>query len=133
MYTQVGEVNIFTGGAGDDIFVFGSVSAIGNGHGNRDKILDFAVGDRIDLNNLSAEFSDAIDQAFSDHDIQKFVLIGNQQDFSKPGQMRFRYEDFNDTQITILEGNMDSDSDVEFELEIVGQYEFKDGDFVARY
>ena len=126
------EVNTFTGGDGDDIFVFGSVAAIGQGHGNRDKILDFAVGDRIDLNDLSSEFSDAVDQAFTDHSIQRFVLIGNQQEFSKPGEMRFRYEDFNDTQITILEGNIDSDSDVEFELEIVGQYEFKDGDFIVR-
>lgn len=127
------EVNTFTGGEGADTFVFGSVAAIGMGSGSRDKILDFAVGDRIDLDKISDDFVDDLQDAFGDHVIRRFVLIGAQETFSQAGQMKVRYEDTNDGQVTILSGNINGDADAEFELELMGHIEFRDDDFIPRY
>ncbi|MEQ1613369.1 MAG: hypothetical protein ABL904_11495, partial [Hyphomicrobiaceae bacterium] len=125
------EANTFVGGAGNDTFVFGSLAAIGKSSG-RDKILDFEIGDRIDLDDISEEFAELIDDTFADQSIKRFVLIGEQEAFTKPGQMQFKYEDFNGTQVTILQGNVDYDSDAEFELELGGRIELRDEDFVHR-
>ncbi|HEX2842575.1 cadherin-like domain-containing protein [Hyphomicrobium sp.] len=124
------EVNVLSGGGGDDIFVFHSSVSIGKGHGSRDKILDFQVGDRIDLDDISDELEDTFDQTFEDHNIRKFVIIGQQQEFARPGELRVKYDDSDDARpITILEGNIDHDADAEFELEIAGFYDFRDEDF----
>ena len=122
-------VNTFTGGAGADTFVFGSVAAIGKGAGSRDRILDFAVGDRIDLDHLSNEFVDDLNQAFGDQVIRRFVLIGSQETFTEAGQMKFHYEDLDGRQVTILEGNINSDANAEFQLELVGQVALGNSDF----
>ena len=127
------EVNTFTGGEGADTFVFGSVAAIGKGSGSRDKILDFAVGDRIDLDKISDDFVDDLQDAFGDHVIRRFVLIGAQETFSQAGQMKVRYEDTDDRQVTILEGNINGDADAEFELEFMGHIQFRYDDFIPRY
>jgi Ca2+-binding RTX toxin-like protein len=57
------QVNVLVGGEGNDIFVFRSIAALHNGgyssdgaaggYENRDRILDFKVGDRIDLSQLA--------------------------------------------------------------------------------
>ena len=107
------------------------MAAIGN-DSERDKILDFEIGDRIDLDNISEEFAELIDDTFADQSIRRFVLIGEQETFTKPGQMQFKYEDFNGTQVTILQGNVDYDSDAEFELELSGRIELREDDFVHR-
>ena len=125
------EANMFVGGAGNDTFVFGSVAAIGSGSG-RDKILDFEIGDRIDLDNISEEFAELIDATFEDHGIRRFVLIGEQEAFTTPGQMRFKYETFDGSPVTILQGNINYDSDTEFELEFSGRIELREDDFVHR-
>ena len=123
------EVNALTGGDGADTFVFGSVAAIGRGEGHRDRILDFAVGDRIDLDKISDEFIDDL-QAFGDQVIRRFVLIGEQEAFTKPGQLRVKYQELDDHQITILEGNINCDADAEFELELLGFNNLQDENFI---
>ncbi len=123
-------VNILSGGDGDDIFVFTSVlSAGGGGPGSRDRILDFEVGDRIDLDEIGDEIEDAFNATFEDTGIRKFVLLSQAQEFSRPGQMRFKYDTVGDTQVTVLEGNTDMDADAEFEIELTGFYELRDEDF----
>ena len=124
-------VNILSGGAGDDTFVFGSVEAIGKDQGSRDKILDFDVGDRIDLDNISREFSDIIDHTFTDANIRHFVLIGLQDKFAEPGQMKIQYEDVDGVTSTLLIGNINLDEDAEFVLEITGIHALKTSDFVT--
>jgi len=116
------EVNELSGGAGSDVFVFRSSKGAGNGHGGRDKILDFEIGDRIDLDDIADEFEDAVEDHFDDHDIKKFVLIGQQEEFSRPGQLRFKYDEIEGKAVTIIQGNIDRDVDVEFELELAGTY-----------
>lgn len=122
-------VNTLSGGDGNDNFVFGTVASIGSGQGSRDQILDFAVGDRIDLNNLSDEFADLVDATFEDQNIRRFVLIREQEEFSRPGQIKFKYESFDDHSVTIIQGNMDYDDEAEFELELIGIYDLRDEDF----
>lgn len=119
------EVNELSGGPGNDIFVFRSSKAIGKGQGSRDKILDFEVGDRIDLDDIHKEFEDAVEDHFEDHDIKKFILIGQQEEFSKPGQIRFKYDTIDGQAVTIIQGNIDRDADVEFELELLGTYQIR--------
>ena len=122
-------VNIFSGGEGNDTFLFGTVAAIGMGHGSRDRILDFAVGDRIDLDDISAEFAEAVDATFEDQQIQRFVLIREQDQFTRPGEIKFSYGTFDGSPVTIIQGNIDYDEEAEFELELAGIYELKDEDF----
>ena len=122
--------NDLAGGAGNDMFVFGSSVAIGTGSGYRDRILDFEVGDRIDLDDISEEFADSYEDLFEEQGIKKFVLIREQDEFSRPGQMKMQYEQEDDgSTIRLLAGNTDYDADAEFEIEFVGAYEFSDRDF----
>lgn len=123
------EVNILTGGPGEDVFVFRSSKAAGKGKGSRDKILDFEVGDRIDLDDISEEFADAFEDTFKEQGIRRFVLIEQQEEFSKPGQIRFKYDTIDDKPVTVVQGNIDFDPDVEFEIELAGHYQLKDSDF----
>jgi Ca2+-binding RTX toxin-like protein len=123
------ELNIFTGGDGNDLFVFGTASAAGVGEGARDQILDFEIGDRIDLDDISEEFAEVIDDTFEGQQIRKFLLISQEIEFSRPGQMKFKYDALDDRPVTIIQGNVDFDRDVDFELEVFGTYEFRDDDF----
>lgn len=117
-------VNVLTGGQGNDVFVF-EASTTGKGNGSRDKIMDFEVGDRIDIKDLSRDAADALD----DLNFKKFVLISQGAEFTDPAQIRFRYEGFGSDEMTIIEGNIDDDfTDHEFEIEIRGHYELSDSD-----
>lgn len=49
------DINFLTGGAGNDVFIFRSVEAVSNNGQGTDKILDFRIGDRIDLSDLADE------------------------------------------------------------------------------
>ncbi len=123
------ETNELSGGPGHDIFVFRSSKAIGYGPGHRDRILDFEVGDRIDLDDISDEFEDAVEDHFEDQDIRKFVLIEQQEEFSRPGQIRFKYDQIDGSPVTIIQGNIDHDAEVEFELELAGTYTIRSEHF----
>lgn len=122
--------NDLAGGYGNDLFVFRSSQAIGFGSGHRDRILDFEIGDRIDLDDVSREFADAFEDIFEEQGIKKFVLIRAQDEFTKPGQMKMQYEQHDDGHtVTVLAGNTDYDAAAEFEIELVGGYEVSDRDF----
>ena len=123
------EVNSFTGGAGDDVFIFRTAKAAGKGKGGRDKILDFEVGDRIDLDDISEEFADEFEDTFEDQGIRRFILIGQQEEFTKPGQMRFKYDTIDEKEVTIVQGNIDYDPEADFEIELIGRHELKHSDF----
>jgi Ca2+-binding RTX toxin-like protein len=122
--------NDLAGGGGDNMFVFKSSAAIGHGAGYRDRILDFEIGDRIDLDEVSKEFADAYEDLFEEQGIKKFVLIREQDEFTRPGQMKIQYEGQDDgSRVLVLAGNTDYDADSEFEIEFVNSYEVSDRDF----
>jgi Ca2+-binding RTX toxin-like protein len=110
------DVNILFGGSGDDVFVFNSSESTGFGRGNRDRIMDFEYGDQVDIDHLSNEFQDRLYEG-SAH----FTLLAEGLKFAKPGELRFRYDDFEGApRAIVLEGNLDRDEDSEFEIEFSG-------------
>ncbi|MGE0022387.1 MAG: M10 family metallopeptidase C-terminal domain-containing protein [Hyphomicrobium sp.] len=125
-----GSPNDHTGNGGSDVFVFLTSADIGRGDGYRDRILDFDVGDRIDLDEVSREFADQFEDVFEEQGIKKFVLIRSQDEFTRPGQMKLQYEDQEGgSKVQVLAGNTDLDSEAEFEIEFVNNYEVSDRDF----
>lgn len=124
------ERNELTGGAGDDIFVFRTVASIGRGHG-RDRITDFEAGDRIDLDDIAKGLEDEVEDAFHKAAVHRFVLLGENEDFTRPGQIKFGYESGSSgsSPYAVLMGNVDEDNDVDFEIEIYGQHQFTMDDF----
>ncbi len=111
--------NEFWGGDGDDLFVFVSSRAAGNGKHGRDRILDFEVGDRIDIDKLVDEFDRGDDRS---RDLRFTLLTGEDTTFTRPGELRLsRYQEFEDgASILILDGNLDRDAEAEFQIEIAG-------------
>ncbi len=120
-------VNVFSGGDGDDTFVFNSATSIGKGAGHHDVILDFAVGDKIDISNISKEFAQALAEVYQDGAMQDFVFIQNADKFSKPGELKLVYHE--DVDATVLQGNIDFNDDAEFELEFKGDVTLTGQDF----
>ncbi len=114
------DVNEFWGGDGDDLFVFVSADRIGSGRGGRDKILDFDVGDRIDFDEIAKEIEETTGQDF------RFVLLSGGAQFSRPGELRLDYEDFEESRVVVLDGNLDWDNNSEFQLEFTGDLETLD-------
>jgi Ca2+-binding RTX toxin-like protein len=121
-------VNELTGGEGDDTFVFQTVASSGSGKGSRDKILDFEVGDRINIDDISEEFENDFNEVFDDPGIRKFMLIAQGQEFARPGEIRFKYDEEHGA--TVLEGNIDFDADTDFEIEILGTHQLRYDSYV---
>lgn len=124
------ERNELTGGAGDDIFVFRTVAGIGRGEG-RDRIMDFEAGDKIDLDDIAKGLEDLVEDAFHKAAVHRFVLLGEDESFTRPGQLKFAYEAAGNgpSPYAVLMGNVDDNSDVDFEIEIYGQHQFTMDDF----
>ena len=121
-------VNELAGGEGDDTFVFQTVASAGSGKGSRDKILDFEVGDRIKIDDISEEFERDFNDVFDDPGIRKFILIAQGQEFARPGEIRFKYDEEHGS--TVLEGNIDYNADTDFEIEIIGAHQLRYDSYV---
>jgi Ca2+-binding RTX toxin-like protein len=121
--------NAFTGGAGNDTFVFASTAAAGIGT-NRDLITDFtAAADRIDVSGIDANGGQAGNPEFV------FVgeianVVGGVGQLGR-GQLGYHYEtDANGIEHTIVEGSIDADAAAEFQIDLVGRFTLSAGDFV---
>ena len=76
------------------------------------------------------EFADDLSGNFADKDIERFVILKDQDSvFSRPGELKIQYDNFDGHDVTIIQGNTDFDSDAEFELELAGHYIMTDDDF----
>lgn len=115
------EQNDMWGGLGEDIFVFRTTATTGSGKGSRDRILDYSVGDRVDLDGIITEFAptELVDE-IADQNIKKFVLIRDGEEFSRPGQLKIAYEDVDGQTVAVLQGTANWDSTADFEIEIHG-------------
>ncbi|WP_417584377.1 peroxidase family protein [Pelagibacterium sp.] len=107
-------VNVMDGGAGEDVFVFGSVAAA-----KGDTIVGFETGDRIDLSGIDANASLA--------GVQSFTLVSGQA--SAPGQLAISHESRDDGDFTIISGNTSGDEDPEFRIELTGNHTLTASDF----
>ena len=97
------------GGAGADLFLYRSALEVGHGVRGRDRILDFADEDRVDLRLLDADLSRPGDQAF--------VWIG-EREFSAPGQLRYAVLNGQG----LLKGNLSGATSPEFTLVLEGGF-----------
>lgn len=111
-----------TGGPGADYFVF---VVSGSGRSGSNKIMDFEVGDRVDIRDLDRDAGEFLE----DLGFKKFVLINSGAEFTEPGQVKFRYEDLGAESRTVVEVNVDRDAETDFELELKGLVELRDEDF----
>jgi Ca2+-binding RTX toxin-like protein len=98
-------VNVLSGGAGNDNFVFRAAAAA-----NGDSIVDFQPGDQVDLRPILGTGAE--------------LLTGNEV-FDMAGQFRLHVSDGD----TIIEGNTDSDADVDFSIKIIGRVGLNGSDF----
>ncbi|MFY0734927.1 calcium-binding protein, partial [Aurantimonas sp. NFXS3] len=121
------EVNIMVGGAGNDIFVFRSLDALTNEGGPRDHIQDFSVGDRIDLSRLGRDLDDFAAQKL-------FFAGAASSTTAEIGAVTYRHQlisdETGDQDITIVGGNLDEDSEMEFELVLHGRHLLTEQDFI---
>ena len=106
-----------TGGGGADKFSYSSASESLPGSASHDIITDFVHGvDKIDLHSIDAVQSLTGDQAF------KFIGTGN---FGFEGDLRVVFTNGN----TLIQGNTDTDSTPEFEIQLSGLHTISSTDF----
>jgi len=103
--TASNAVNVMNGGAGDDTFKFNSASAA-----DGDTIVGFEAGDRVDLTAIDANVGTAGDQSFA--------LVSGA--FTAAGQLAVTHESRADGDFTVVEGNIDGNTDADFRIEISG-------------
>jgi Ca2+-binding RTX toxin-like protein len=114
--TLTGDLGSYANGTlGRDIFLFENVSDSYAGATNRDVITDFRQGyDLIDLEDIDALQGSAQDD---------FDFVGT--GFAGAGDLRYYHENGK----TIIQGNTDADSFIEFEIELNGIYNLRASDF----
>jgi hypothetical protein len=112
-----GKSELISGGKGADSFRFDSIED--SRPGAMDRIMDFSVGDKIDLSGIDAMISKAGDQAFS------YVEAG-----SKMGAgMVSSYFDAK-SGMTIVEAHTNNDGVADFSMELAGNVALTKNDFV---
>ncbi|QDM28310.1 hypothetical protein FNL56_20970 [Tardiphaga sp. vice304] len=117
-------VNIMEGGEGDDTFVFRDMASLKNEGGPRDHIVDFSVGDRLDLSRVGQELDDFAGQKL-------FFAGTDQAKFDEVGAVTYHYEIVSDTkEITVVTGDLDGNSDHQFEIVLDGHIDLTAGNFV---
>jgi Ca2+-binding RTX toxin-like protein len=124
------QVNVLIGGEGNDVFVFRSVAALHNGgysndgtsgaYENRDRILDFKVGDRIDLSELADQIGGLMFDRIMDS-------VDNQDDVTR---IRL-YSEFDDGDTRIVRAVIDlEDERADLELIIYSHQGLTEDDFI---
>lgn len=115
--------NVFTGGGGNDIFEFGGKLNTNTVGAMRDQIIDFQVGDKIDLSGF-----DALLMLAGSTD---FELVVDKLEFSDSGKVEIRYEGFDQDERTVVEITIDDSGEVESEIELHGRYDLTTDDFIG--
>ncbi|WP_051960051.1 peroxidase family protein [Devosia riboflavina] len=113
--TMSNAVNVVDGGAGEDIFVFGSTAAA---HG--DTIRGFEAGDKIDLSGIDANAGVAGNDTFT---------LQSGQAATAPGQIVVTHETREDGEYTVISGNTAGDNAPEFRISIAGNHTLTGSDF----
>ncbi|HEV7307041.1 calcium-binding protein [Ensifer sp.] len=112
-------VNFLAGGAGADIFVFRSLSALANGGMGRDEIRDFQVGDRIDLSKIAEAIGGLA-----------FVPFDDDGSPSPVNRITFYHETFSGTERTVVRAIVDLERDEDLEFLIAGRHALSEQDFI---
>ncbi len=111
-------VNVLVGGEGSDVFVFQSVASLENDGSGCDEILDFGVGDRLDLSALGQNGT--------------LIFAGLQMDGDTPqiGSITFYYEAFGDDTRTVVRTIVDLDHDDDLQILLRGHHDLTAQDFI---
>lgn len=117
-------VNIMKGGEGDDTFVFRDVGSLKNDGGPRDHIVDFSVGDKLDLSRVGQQPDDFAGQKL-------FFAGAGEANFDEVAAVTYHHEIVSNTQeITVVTGNLDGTQEHEFEIVLDGNIELTEANFV---
>jgi Ca2+-binding RTX toxin-like protein len=107
-----------TGGAGADVFDFNAINETGTTGATRDVIVDFVQGsDKFDLSTIDADSVLAGNQAFT--------FIGAAAFSGVAGQLRAA-----GTSATLIHGDVNGDSVIDFSITLTGVYTLVASDFV---
>ena len=107
--TASNAVNVLDGGDGADVFRFGSAASA-----DGDTILGFQPGDKIDLSAIDANTGTIAADAFT-------IVAGSP--FTAAGQLLVSFESTADGDFTVVQGNVDANTDVDFTLRIAGHHD----------
>jgi Ca2+-binding RTX toxin-like protein len=119
-----GHVNIMEGGDGNDTFVFHDLASLQNNGGPRDHIVDFSVGDRLDLSRVGQELEDFAGKKL-------FFAGADSARFDEVGAITYHHEIVSDTQeITVVTGNLDGSPEHDFEIVLDGNLDLSESNFV---
>ena len=111
--------DIMTGGAGADVFIFTEIGDLEIGAGFRDIITDFLSGtDRLDFSGIDANTNVDGHQAFTMIGINAFSKVA--------GQLRYDVIGAD----TIMQGDVNGDGIVDFELQLTGAHTFVPADLI---
>ncbi|VVT08480.1 peroxidase family protein [Rhizobium sp. EC-SD404] len=110
-------INVLDGGEGSDVYRFLSTLAA-----DGDTIMNFEPGDRIDVS--------AIDANVGVGGNQQFQLVSGGS-FTSAGQIRQSHITTADGEFTILSGNVDGNTDADFEIAIKGRHHLTDTDILS--
>lgn len=114
-------VNVLTGGVGDDTFVFKTVASLCNGTGPNDRITDFNVGDRIDLSRVGNDIDDFAGK--------KLFFAGmTSSSFDEVGAVSYHFEAGDHEELTVIAGKIDDAH--RFSIELVGHHDLSATDFI---
>ena len=103
-------VNVTTGGADEDMFVFNSTADADGDH-----ITDFAPGDTIDLSGIAANYDFG----------GSFDLLADGATFSQAGQLIVR----SDGSDLLVDGHVDADGTADFTIRVSGKSDLDQSDF----
>jgi Ca2+-binding RTX toxin-like protein len=115
------EANVLKGGAGRDIFMF--LSPNGSGKGSRDSIMDFEVGDKIDLTSF--------DSNGQKNGLEKLTFDFSGTGYNGISQAWVTYEEKDGSKAnTLLQFKFKdidvSENKVDYEIQIYGVYDLDD-------
>ncbi|UXN63301.1 hypothetical protein N8E89_11730 [Phyllobacterium sp. A18/5-2] len=113
--TASAAVNVMDGGAGNDIFRFGSAS-----NADGDTIVSFQPGDKIDLSGIDANNGTGGNEAFT---------LVTASALSGAAQLIVTHETRADGEYTVVQGSVDGDSSTELRLSIKGTHNLTTSDF----
>ncbi|MAU95300.1 MAG: hypothetical protein CMP81_05330 [Fulvimarina sp.] len=117
-------VNVMSGGAGDDVFVFRSLEALNNHGGPSDHVVDFEVGDRIDLSRLIGDGSDFAATRL-------FFAGAAAAPSDELGAVTFDIRFLEDGHVaTVLVARLDDDPEADFTIVLDGRHELTESDFI---
>jgi Ca2+-binding RTX toxin-like protein len=118
------QVNIMVGGEGNDTFTFGTLASLANKGGPRDHVMDFSVGDRLDLSHLGQELDEFAGKKL-------FFVEPGSAGFDEVGAVTYRHEIVSeDQEITVVTGNLDANPEADFEIVIDGHHGLTQADFI---